>query len=267
MGIKPQIDGGNYVFTWSNTGLYPGIENEWPYNEGGCENGMYSVDGITYPCSDTFHNGIPLQKYDDSGLSTEEQVKLGLKYDQYSGAKGTTAGGCVIGEYIDTNGLSADEKVILLAYYLNQLKKPITFTTVVSGVGYPGDNGFLTNEFFKNGAIATFGEDTAKNGGGGHKLLFVGFIPREFIPEKVKMHHDFVPNEDYFIIKNSWGKYFGDNGFLYATASQVVKYTYEYYAYEYDTDSKYFPGCDSLRSKVVYDKVTEQTVKAKLGYN
>jgi hypothetical protein len=77
-----------------------------------------------------------------------------------------------------------------------------------------------------------------------HSVLAVAFIPKEFIPDAVKSHPNsyFRPNEDYIIIKNSWGTDYADSGFLYLPASMFGP-QFNMNIYKYDLESVNFENC------------------------
>lgn len=201
-----------------------GYENDWPYNPLPCTDGHYYSDllKMSIPCSNKFHQGIP---------TGNPNI-----FDQYFFIKNTKDGSCVTAQNLDSEltKMSIDEKIAYLANIINIQHYPIRFETFIATMGDPNEYGFTTENFWKNGDK-------------GHAMLIVGFVNKEDIPEAVKKHYHFINNEHYFIIKNSHGTGFGDEGFAYAPASLLVNNSMAFNAFKYDSKQEVYPNCPSQK--------------------
>ena len=61
---------------------------------------------------------------------------------------------------------------------------------------------------------------TEPPGRGGHAMLMVAFIPNADLPAGIPP----APSMGYFITKNSWGNFRGDGGFLYLSATWLMRW-------------------------------------------
>ncbi len=218
---EKRIMDSNEKFSWRfGNAITIGLENEWPYNPSDCVPfsaetivGNYVVNSEIIPCTNYFWQGI---------------LQSDGTFDEKPSIKGSKAGNCVLGSPLKVEGTD-EEKINLFANILLTLKYPILFDTYTIYSPKETEAGFSNNQF---------------NSGAGHAMLLVGFIHKDNIPKKVKTNPYFVPNEHYFIYKNSHGKGFGDNGFGYIPASVFVKNSFVYSIFKYDINSEVYQGCE-----------------------
>jgi len=201
------VDGWHPLFT----GVYIGPERKWPYNRALCTSGSYHSDLINadIPCSNTVHQGILVD-----GV-----------YSSYPPIRGTREGGCVNRQALDSIDID------YLTVILERIKYPIK---IVAEIGERNDvfNGFIGDSFFGADSI------------GFHAFLLVGFVDKNSMPIGVRDNPNFKPNEDYYILKNSWGTHGGDGGFYYVSRSQMVRSVESAESFYYDTANAVYDGCD-----------------------
>lgn len=191
-----------------------GLEKEWPYNPDDCKTGYYSTPFGVLTCSD-----LPGQP-----------IHLGNgAYGQPSTIAKTDSGGCFTASILPFSSKEWLEEVI------NVLHSPLTANLYIDTSGSNiGEAGFLKKEFFSSQVVSIFPN--------AHAMLIVAFIPKDKIPEDVKLNPDFMPDQDYLILKNSWGTEVGDAGFLYAPASFFTERVYGLLLWKYDGSAKNCPA-------------------------
>jgi len=86
--------------------------------------------------------------------------------------------------------------------------------------------------------------------GGLHSMLLVGFIHKNLIPSQIRENPNYM-DENYFIVKNSWGVEFGDGGFLYIPESMLQSSILGATSYKYDFEGLAYAGCPYRETKGV----------------
>jgi hypothetical protein len=243
-------------------GYYIGTEAEWPYNKYHCLSNDYHSYLLNkdVPCSNTEHQGIP----------------SGSEFKPYEEIVGTKQGGCIVVQYNLLQDIAYEGRSSYLAAVLNILKYPLTFNSVIYQEDGISENGFVKEEFLVENPWAKIEDEDLKayyeekgfkscSGDfdcpedsicgnnfclppsilnvGYHQMMLVAFIPKEIIPFAVKQHPSFKENEDYFIVKNSWGTNRGDGGFLYVPGSTFLNSVRKVISYRYDLTSMNYDNC------------------------
>ena len=223
-------------------GVAIGLESEWPYNPEECSSeGHYLSENFKeyHPeyahdmwippeqyYTNVLHGYIPcsVSEVDHQGISVEDH------YEAHSAVRSSSAGRCVIDQDL---------------FYPSETSPDITSSRAVEyiadviDVGYPVQIGinwhYGLGEMDEAGLFSEIIDVPSPDWG--HAVLIVGFIPKESVPDAVKTSPYFISNEDYFIIKNSWGKDWGDNGFFYVPRSKLLGHFHYALSYRYDLTS------------------------------
>jgi hypothetical protein len=233
-----------------------GSEEEWPFIPHPCNDGYkVTTEGAVIPCSQEGHQGIPVGNPINVGDFSEfdaycDEINPGnpnaccKKYRPYAEVLRSDHGRCVIISpgYGLIYGISnPDQRIDIVRRALTELKYPLVFS---SGLGNCWDTidggGFLPNN--------------CASEGGSHAMALIGYISKENIPLEIKNANleNFDPNENYFIVKNSWGKGFADGGFAYMPSSYWNNGNADWpFAFKYDINSEVYSGCDSTRTEGV----------------
>jgi hypothetical protein len=234
------------------------LEEGWPYNPEECnaeegELGYYvTEDAEIIPCTRTDHQGISVDNPINVGDFSEHEQLCDQYYINddltpcrlyypYAETINSESKGCVlIDSFLPLSELTGEEKLQLIKNVLLDLKYPLYFVdkAVGPGCGTIDQNGF---------------EEVCNPNGylGGHAMLIVGYISKEYLPDLLKndSQGNFDSNQDYLIVKNSWGKSFGDGGFFYVSAESVInEKIFSLQPFKYDVNNEVYSGCDSTRS-------------------
>jgi hypothetical protein len=253
----------NSIYAWPGYAGFPlALEKDWPYNPGRCEENAPGESGYyvtqnneIIPCSNTDHQGIPLNNPANVGDFSEYEVWCDeyyindemtqcKNYRPYAETTNSEKVDCVLmAPFLPLNELTREEELALIKYTLLELKYPMYFADRVTG---PGCGELDENSFEKicnpTGNL------------GGHAMLMMGYIPKEYIPKIIKNNPlgNFDPNQDYIIIKNSWSENWADEGFFYVKSESVINgKIFGLQPLKYDKYSTIYSGCDLTRSEGV----------------
>ena len=80
----------------------------------------------------------------------------------------------------------------------------------------------VTPEFSTYGQRTNYIRYLDEEKGGGHATVLIGFVFNEELPQGVPP----ATEEGYFVMKNSWGKNWGDCGHVYVDFKYLRKYGY-----------------------------------------
>lgn|GEM_PF-6491779 len=243
----------------NQVGINIGSETQWPYNAY-CNpkfKTYYSeLLNKRIPCSDTEHQGIA----------------NGNNFDPYYQIQSTTEGKCVVVSTLLLYQIPQESITLSLAHVLNNLKYPISFVINIVNPNEEED-GFVQEGFFSSNPWnyqfttrscdwdnpcpeeeSCFGDVSMcvprLPDGGLHSMLLVGFIHKNLIPSQIRENPNYM-DENYFIVKNSWGVEFGDGGFLYIPESMLQSSILGATSYKYDFEGLAYAGCPYRETKGV----------------
>jgi C1A family cysteine protease len=187
-------DYGNYIFQW---------EKNWNYNPSTSRIGWNVLGKQYYLNSCDEYGGEECHDNTHQGPTPTSSGDVPYEYDGF-----LNSGAAVL--WSESN---PDLSLALATTFVNA-EIPV-IATIKSSRAFqsPDNNGFIIYD--KN--------DSAKTNSG-HVILLIGFVAENDLPAEVEAP-DVDAGGGYFIVKNSWGTTWGDNGFIYLPLSWMKKWT------------------------------------------